>query len=106
MKSRTLSACLFMLLLPVFFGSVNLTIEPHPFATTAIAGHTVGSGAYCTCGYPGCVLDYCECGGPGCDNGRTANPKTKSDPKDGMIDFGSGILLALLLVFVISRMRN
>ncbi len=83
-----------------------LLVISSPIANTTIAGHVGGSGAYCTCGYPGCVLDYCECGGPGCDNGRTANPKTKTGPKAGTVDFGSGMMLTLFTLLVIARLRT
>lgn len=113
MKTRLLLAAFCVLALPTCFSTTNgekLT-NSAPFATVALAGHTV-LGNWCQCGCPSCLCD------PGeefemCVN--SANPVSDASPaphkgrnKPGRVselDFGSGALLMVLALFVWSRMR-
>jgi hypothetical protein len=71
-------------LLPVLLLMLCLTFP-------AFAGHTLGGGAYCECGTPGCVEDY-----PG-ECGRSGNATTQGDaPKDITSELGIAIVALLL----------
>ena len=51
-------ACLLLILVvPIIAASLQPGARSNaPFASTALAGHTL-AGGYCDCGYPGCICD-------------------------------------------------
>jgi hypothetical protein len=76
-----------------------------PFATVAIAGHTL-SGEWCACGTVGCICDPGEQSskpvrGPSpIEHGGKAKPGRVAD-----LDLGTGAFLLVLALFVWSRLR-
>jgi hypothetical protein len=77
---KRLFACLLLILVvPI----IAATIEPGttrnlPFATTALAGHTLGGG-FCQCGYPGCFCDPGEEIPPGIPEGEGVQPSEDAE---------------------------
>ena len=80
-----------------------------PFPSVAYAGHTV-TGGWCDCGAPGCLCD------PGEVRGQSKSPvsdKTKRPFDQGAspirarsgFDFGTGVLILALALFVWARLR-
>lgn len=82
-----------------------------PFATVAVAGHTV-VGTWCECGAPGCLCDAGEI--PGGNRATRVTDKNessdqgltpiRSNSRSGF-DFGTGTLLLALAFFVWARLR-
>jgi hypothetical protein len=107
-RTRLLLAAVCILALPICFSlcRVDNRINSTPFATVALAGHTV-VGAWCECGSPGCICD------PGEQPiGRRSHQGLDTDTYKGRAPvgldpkaefaFGSG---ALLLVFALFAWR-
>jgi len=100
-----------MLMLPIFvsISGSSKVAETVPFGTVAIAGHTV-LGNWCECGTRGCIADPGEtCGGravpaPGDNKFQKGNNQSEASPRTGL-DLGSGVLLLVLSLFVMSRLR-
>jgi len=99
-----------MLALPMWFSPSkgDKLTNSAPFATVALAGHTL-LGGWCECGAPGCI---CEPGeemtGHGAQPAPDASPAKGPKVKPGRVtelDFGSGAILIALALFVWGRMR-
>ena len=111
MRTRLLLAAVCLLALPMWFSPSkgDKLTNSAPFATVALAGHTV-LGGWCECGAPGCICDPGEEMG-----GHSARPVSDASSaqrnhraKPGRVselDFGSGAILIALALFVWSRMR-
>lgn len=113
MKTKLFLAAVCVLTLPMWFsfsdgtGSASST----PFATVAIAGHTI-YGDWCECDGPGCVCD------PGERAGRAqpmSNASVQSDqpPQAGSqdarvseLDCGAGGLLIVVAMFMWFRLLS
>ena len=97
-----------MLSLPMWFSSVSgVTSNPAPYATVAIAGHTL-AGGWCECGAPGCLCDPGEemtyHGAQQAPDASKGTLEVKPS-RSSEFDFGSGAILIALALFVWSRMR-
>ena len=111
MKTKLLLAVVCLLALPMWFSPSkgDKLTNSTPFATVALAGHTV-LGGWCECGAPGCL---CEPGegitGQSATTAPDASaPRGNPRAKPGRVtelDFGSGAILIALALFVWSRMR-
>ncbi len=113
MRKRLVFAAFCILVLPLLFSpsQTNLPVTGGPFATTALAGHTI-VGSWCECGGPGCLCDPGETPG-----GNSATPVTdKNESSDQGLtpirshshsgsDFGTGTLLLALALFLWVRLR-
>ena len=113
MRTRLFLAAVCILTLPILFSSLtdNKLTNSTPFATVAIAGHTISTGAFCECGTQDCLCDPNETP----KGGRRGN-QVISDPSDGAvsstseapasdIDFGTVAMLLALVVFAWTRFR-
>ena len=112
MRRRLLLAAVCIFSLPIAFSlssGDNLT-NSVPFAAVALAGHTT-AGSWCECGAPGCICD------PGEEQtGHSARPVSDQirRPVDqgaspirsrSGFDFGTGVLMVALALFVWTRLR-
>ena len=110
---KRIFACLIIVAVFPLLASLthNRSANPAPFATVALAGHVLTSGAYCDCGMPDCVCDSGE--RPGGPNIRTVPNNTDDSKNQGAspakessgLDFGSGALMLALAFFVWARLR-
>ena len=113
MRKRLVLAALCILAVPLLFShsqNDRLT-SPAPFATVALAGHTV-AGTWCECGNSGCICDPGENRG-----GNSARPVTDNNESSDQgpspirahsrsgFDFGTGTLLLALALFLWARLR-
>jgi len=101
-----------MLALPLWFSASNGNshICSTPFTPVAYAGHVL-TGGWCECGTPGCICD------PGEEQtGHSARPVSDEirRPVDqgaspirsrSGFDFGTGVLMVALALFVWTRLR-
>ena len=111
MRTRLLLAAICLLVLPVWLSPSkgNKLTSSTPFATVALAGHTIISGDWCQCGASGCICDPGEIGSP---NARPTtdfstidrNPKAKMG-RVSELDFGAGAFLIGLALFMWARFR-
>ena len=112
MRRRLLLAAVCIFSLPIVFSLTsgdNLT-NSVPFATVALAGHTLG-GEFCQCGTPGCI---CDPGEVGLSN-RPVSDQTEKASNQGAspirthsrsgFDFGTGALMLALALLVWVRLR-
>src|SRR5438309_6892906 len=109
---KRIFACLFITaVLPLMASQTqNGSTNSVPFATVALAGHTV-SGGWCECGTPGCICDPGELGQSNKPvpnqiekpSHQTASP-TRGHSRSGF-DFGSAALILALSLFLWTRLR-
>jgi hypothetical protein len=110
---KRILACLFiMAVLPMLASSVHN--NPAPFASVAIAGHSVGGDFACKCGCPNCICDPGETP-TACVQTRNVNPgrEGKDAIRDASpvgasgLDFGSSaLMMALALLVWVRFMRT
>lgn len=77
---------------------ISLTPAVNRESYSAYAGHTIITGAYCTCGDAGCIYDPGECG----DTGFTSPGEAETDG----LDFGSSTMLLLAAMVIVYRLRG
>jgi hypothetical protein len=114
MRKRLVFAALCILAVPLLFASSenDKLISSVPFATVALAGHTI-VGQWCECGAPGCICDPGEepigqSARPVSDrNGRSSNhgATSTSAGRTSGLDFASSALMLALALFVWTRLR-
>ncbi|HST20993.1 MAG TPA: hypothetical protein VLR90_07745 [Blastocatellia bacterium] len=92
---RLIAVSLLIIALP-FMASVNSN------QSAAYAGRISVGGAYCTCEYPGCILDPGECDGHNSNSAPVAGGGDSITPK-GSIDSPSGVMLAALALLLMLR---
>ena len=115
MKIKRSLACLFIVAaFPLLASTAHNT--PAPFASVALAGHTVSGGYYCNCGCARCICDEGEIPGS-CTNSvqpipkksdgsfdQSASPVGKAPTSD--FDIGAGTMLLALALLVWMRLRG
>ncbi|MEK6322792.1 MAG: hypothetical protein AABN33_14040 [Acidobacteriota bacterium] len=111
MRTRLILAAVCILTLPLWFSALpgDRLADPTPFATVALAGHTL-AGEWCGCGTPGCLCDPGEVVG---QSNRPVSDQTKRPLDQGAspirarsgFDYGTGALMAALALFVWTRLR-
>ncbi|MEK6322100.1 MAG: hypothetical protein AABN33_10490 [Acidobacteriota bacterium] len=113
MRKRLVFAALCMLAVPPLFSPSqnDQLISSAPFATVALAGHTI-AGSWCECGAPGCICDPGE--EPGGQSAKPVSDKANGSLNQGAtprrgafsgLDFGSGALMLALAFFLWARLR-
>jgi hypothetical protein len=111
-KTRLLLAVVCMLAIPMWFSnsrSDKLTTQT-PFSTVALAGHTL-YGGWCECVSPGCLCAPGEeetghSARPASDQTRRPVDQGRSPLRAGSgFDYGTGVLMLALGLFVWSRLR-
>ena len=115
MGIRLLLAAACILILPVMFSPFggDKPTNSAPFATVALAGHSVGSDLPCVCGCPGCVCypaeqtQQCSQSARRVSDGvslyQGASP-IRAHSRSGF-DYGSAALILALSLFVWTRLR-
>jgi hypothetical protein len=111
MRKRLVIAALSIVAVPLLFSTSqnNKLTSSVPFATVALAGHTI-LGSWCECGTPGCICDPGELAG----SSRPVPNQTEksldqtvspigSHSRSG--DFGTGALMLALALFLWTRLR-
>jgi hypothetical protein len=113
MRIRLVLAAICIVAVPLLVSTprgTNLT-GTTPFASVAIAGHTM-VGGWCQCGDPGCICDPGE--NPGGNGATPATDDIKSVdqaltpirvPSHSGSDFGTGTLLLALTLLLWTRLR-
>lgn len=109
MRTRLSAAAVWILILPIWFSATSGDKLPNsaPFATVALAGHTL-TGDWCACGTPECVCDLRDRSGNNAghrDENEISLDEAASVSADSGIDFGSGVLMFALALFVWVRLR-
>jgi hypothetical protein len=113
--TRLLLAAACILSLPFWFSPSDgdKPTNSAPFASVAIAGHVVASGAPCVCGCPECVCDPGEENHKCSQNARPVSDEVsvyqgaspiRAHSRSGF-DFGTGALMLALALFVWARLR-
>jgi hypothetical protein len=102
---KRMFACLLLILaVPIISASLQPGARSNaPFASTALAGHTL-AGGFCNCGYPGCICDPGEEIYPGLQEINDSQPPTddatqssEPDVSAAALFFGTGLLILIRL---------
>src|SRR5262249_26547674 len=111
MAKRLFIAVVCLLTLPAFTSSSfsGSETKPSAFKSCALAGHVVGSNAYCNCGCPLCVCDGGDVSMP-CDAMQRSKPRGDAKPQaketqSGSVDYGVPAMAIVMLVILSLRFR-